>query len=80
MAIIPLVPEDQMGPEMQALLEVARSRGTPTPRFYQALANQPEVMKGFGQLWAAVFYGGTLETDLKELVRRFLASRYQCGN
>lgn len=57
----------------------ARLHGSPNPAVYRVLDHVPELMRTFHEHWRAIFDGGVVDRDLKELVRRRIAATQQCA-
>lgn len=77
---LPLVSDEQMDPATLEFLQQAKQTGTPTEKFVRVLAHHPEAMKGFGELWKAVFWEGEVQHEIKESVRMLLAHTFACRN
>jgi hypothetical protein len=60
------------------LMADAAEMGTPHPDVYRVLDAVPELMRTFHEHWRAIFDGGVVDRDLKELVRRKIANYSEC--
>ncbi|HWD85882.1 MAG TPA: carboxymuconolactone decarboxylase family protein [Solirubrobacteraceae bacterium] len=65
-------------PELEAIMELARTRGTPRPESQAIRLHHPEVMKAFNQAWEVFFRQGVCEHSIKELCRLYIAKSVQC--
>jgi hypothetical protein len=62
----------------RGLMADAAEMGTPHPDVYRVLDAVPDLMRTFHEHWRAIFDGGVVDRDLKELVRRKIANYSEC--
>ena len=67
-----------LSPLARRLMEDAGRAGTPNPDVYRILDWTPELMRTFHEHWRAIFDHGVVDRDIKELVRRKIASYVAC--
>ncbi len=65
--------------DCQMLIQQADANGAPNSNLIRILGHRPDILKGFFALWNACVDGGTLDKQLKELVRIKIAAMYGCG-
>ncbi|HET9719858.1 MAG TPA: carboxymuconolactone decarboxylase family protein [Solirubrobacteraceae bacterium] len=65
-------------PELQAIMERARTYGTPRPESQAIRLHHPEVMKAFNQAWEVFFREGVCDHAIKELCRLYISKSVQC--
>ena len=65
-------------PEVRAFIEEAETVGTPRPEIQLIRAHVPSVIRSFVYTWKAVFKGGIVDHDLKELLRMRVATSLDC--
>lgn len=66
-------------PEVLAILERARRKGTPRPESQAIRAHVPAVLKTFSAAWEETFVDGVVDHDLKELCRVYVTKTVDCG-
>jgi alkylhydroperoxidase family enzyme len=65
-------------PELVAIMERARSLGTPRPESQAIRLHHPEVMKAFNHAWEVFFRQGVTDHSIKELCRLYIAKSVDC--
>jgi alkylhydroperoxidase family enzyme len=65
-------------PELQAIMERARTFGTPRPESQAIRLHHPEVMKAFNNLWEVCFRQGVTDHAIKELCRLYVSKSVEC--
>jgi alkylhydroperoxidase family enzyme len=65
-------------PELQAIMERARTFGTPRPESQAIRLHHPEVMKAFNNAWEIFFRQGIADHSIKELCRLYVAKSVEC--
>ena len=65
-------------PELQAIMDRARTYGTPRPESQAIRLHHPEVMKAFNHAWEVFFRQGTCDHAIKELCRLYISKSVQC--
>lgn len=65
-------------PELVAIMERARTFGTPRPESQAIRLHNPPVMKAFNDAWEAFFRQGVTEHSIKELCRLYIAKSVEC--
>ena len=65
-------------PEVRAFIEEAERVGTPRPEIQLIRAHVPAVIRSFTYTWKAVFKGGIVDHELKELLRMRVATSLDC--
>jgi hypothetical protein len=65
-------------PELLRYMEHSRKFGTPRPETQAVRFHVPEVGKGFMRGWEAIFRGGEVEHELKELCRNYVSQSIGC--
>ncbi len=65
-------------PELRAIIERARTYGTPRPESQAIRLHHPEVMKAFNQAWEVFFRQGVTDHAIKELCRLYISKSVQC--
>jgi alkylhydroperoxidase family enzyme len=65
-------------PELEAIMERARSEGTPRPESQAIRLHHPAVMKAFNQAWEVFFRQGVTDHAIKELCRLYISKSVQC--
>lgn len=66
-------------PEILAILERARTVGTPRPESQAIRSWVPAVVKTFSAVWMDTFVNGVLDHEIKELCRVYVTKTVQCG-
>ena len=66
-------------PEVRAIMERARTNGTPRPESQAIRAHVPAVLKTFSAAWEQTFVSGVVDHDLKELCRVYVTKTVKCG-
>jgi alkylhydroperoxidase family enzyme len=65
-------------PELRAIMERARTYGTPRPESQAIRLHHPEVMKAFNNAWEVFFRQGVTDHAIKELCRLYISKSVQC--
>jgi alkylhydroperoxidase family enzyme len=65
-------------PELQGIMERARTFGTPRPESQAIRLHHPEVMKAFNNLWEVCFRQGVTDHAIKELCRLYVSKSVEC--
>ena len=65
-------------PELLAIMERARTAGTPRPESQAIRLHHPEVMKAFNNAWEVFFRRGVCDHAIKELCRLYISKSVQC--
>jgi hypothetical protein len=65
-------------PEVRAFIDEAEQVGTPRPEIQLIRAHVPAVIRSFVYTWKAVFKGGIVDHELKELLRLRVATSLDC--
>jgi alkylhydroperoxidase family enzyme len=65
-------------PELEAIMERARSEGTPRPESQAIRLHHPAVMKAFNQAWEVFFRQGVAPHAIKELCRLYISKSVDC--
>jgi len=65
-------------PELIAIMERARTFGTPRPESQAIRLHHPEVMKAFNNAWEVFFRQGVTDHAIKELCRLYIAKSVEC--
>ncbi len=71
-------PSTVVDPELVAIMERARTFGTPRPESQAIRLHNPAVMKAFNQAWEAFFRQGVTDHSIKELCRLYVAKSVDC--
>lgn len=71
-------PQTVTDPELQAIVERARTLGTPRPESQAIRLHHPEVMKAFNNAWEVFFRQGVTDHAIKELCRLYISKSVQC--
>jgi alkylhydroperoxidase family enzyme len=71
-------PSTIQDPELQAIMERARTHGTPRPESQAIRLHHPEVMKAFNHAWEVFFRQGVTDHAIKELCRLYISKSVQC--
>ncbi|HEY3771384.1 MAG TPA: carboxymuconolactone decarboxylase family protein [Solirubrobacteraceae bacterium] len=71
-------PDTVTDPELRAIIERARTYGTPRPESQAIRLHHPEVMKAFNQAWEVFFRQGVTDHAIKELCRLYISKSVQC--
>lgn len=76
-----LTPEEIADPQARQWLEDAIAAGRPGPENQAIRAHQPDVMRSFTSTFDWLFKPGkgTVEWDLKELLRAYIAISMSCS-
>lgn len=69
----------QASAKMQTYFQTAEQRGAPNAMFLRLLARDPNSVDVFYEAWDKIFYGGSLEHSLKEIIRVRMARLRNCG-
>lgn len=64
--------------ELQAIMERARTIGTPRPESQAIRLHNPEVMKAFNNAWDVFFRQGVTDHSIKELCRLYVSKSVEC--
>ena len=64
--------------ELLAIMERARTLGTPRPESQAIRLHNPAVMKAFNNAWEVFFRQGVVEHGIKELCRLYIAKSVEC--
>jgi len=78
MRIAPIA-EGPVSEEVQRAFADAAARGAPNPTLLRILARRPAALRAFYSGWQEMFYGGTVEHPLKELMRVRMANLRTCA-
>lgn len=65
-------------PELQQIMERARTEGTPRPESQAIRLHHPEVMKAFNRAWEVFFRQGLTDHAIKELCRLYISRSVEC--
>jgi len=65
-------------PELQAIMERARTCGTPRPESQAIRLHHPAVMKAFNNAWEVFFRQGVTDHAIKELCRLYISKSVEC--
>ena len=65
-------------PELAAIMERARTGGTPRPESQAIRLHHPEVMKAFNHAWDVFFRQGVTPHAIKELCRLYISKSVDC--
>jgi alkylhydroperoxidase family enzyme len=65
-------------PELQAIMERARTCGTPRPESQAVRLHHPAVMKAFNNAWEVFFRQGVTDHAIKELCRLYISKSVDC--
>src|ERR1700710_784528 len=65
-------------PELEAIMERARTGGTPRPESQGIRLHNPAVMKAFNHAWDVFFREGVAPHAIKELCRLYISKSVQC--
>jgi alkylhydroperoxidase family enzyme len=65
-------------PELQAIMERARTYGTPRPESQAIRLHHPQVMKAFNNAWEVFFREGVTDHAIKELCRLYISKSVEC--
>lgn len=65
-------------PELLAIMERARSQGTPRPESQAIRLHHPDVMKAFNHAWEVFFRQGVTDHSIKELCRLYVSKSVEC--
>jgi len=71
-------PATVQDPELLAIMERARTQGTPRPESQSIRLHHPEVMKAFNHAWEVFFRQGVCDHAIKELCRLYISKSVQC--
>lgn len=66
-------------PELVAIMERARTQGTPRPESQAIRLHNPEVMKAFNHAWEVFFRQGVTDHTIKELCRLYISKSVECA-
>ena len=64
--------------ELQAIMERARTCGTPRPESQAIRLHHPAVMKAFNNAWEVFFRQGVTDHAIKELCRLYISKSVDC--
>jgi alkylhydroperoxidase family enzyme len=65
-------------PELEAIMERARTGGTPRPESQAIRLHNPAVMKAFNHAWDVFFRQGVAPHAIKELCRLYISKSVDC--
>lgn len=65
-------------PELQAIMERARTYGTPRPESQAVRLHHPAVMKAFNNAWEVFFRQGVTDHAIKEMCRLYISKSVEC--
>jgi alkylhydroperoxidase family enzyme len=65
-------------PELQEIMERARTFGTPRPESQAIRLHNPAVMKAFNNAWEVFFRDGVADHAIKELCRLYISKSVEC--
>ncbi len=65
-------------PELQEIMERARTQGTPRPESQAIRLHHPAVMKAFNNAWEVFFRQGLTDHAIKELCRLYISKSVEC--
>jgi alkylhydroperoxidase family enzyme len=65
-------------PELLAIMERARTLGTPRPESQAIRLHNPDVMKAFNNAWEVFFRQGITDHSIKELCRLYISKSVEC--
>ncbi|MCL2418650.1 MAG: carboxymuconolactone decarboxylase family protein [Conexibacteraceae bacterium] len=65
-------------PELLAIMERARTQGTPRPESQAIRLHNPQVMKAFNNAWEVFFRQGVADHAIKELCRLYISKSVDC--
>src|SRR5271154_1427432 len=65
-------------PELLAIMERARTFGTPRPESQAIRLHHPDVMKAFNNAWEVFFRQGVTDHSIKELCRLYISKSVEC--
>jgi alkylhydroperoxidase family enzyme len=65
-------------PELEAIMERARTGGTPRPESQAIRLHHPAVMKAFNHAWDVFFRQGVAPHAIKELCRLYISKSVDC--
>jgi alkylhydroperoxidase family enzyme len=71
-------PASVQDPELLAIMERARTCGTPRPESQAIRLHHPQVMKAFNHAWEVFFRQGVTDHAIKELCRLYISKSVQC--
>ena len=71
-------PRTVTDPDLQAIMERARTEGTPRPESQAIRLHHPEVMKAFNTAWEVFFRHGVCDHAIKELCRLYISKSVEC--
>jgi alkylhydroperoxidase family enzyme len=71
-------PRSVEDPELQLIMETARTQGTPRPESQAIRLHHPEVMKAFNHAWEVFFRQGVTDHAIKELCRLYISKSVEC--
>ena len=71
-------PNSVEDPELQAIMERARTYGTPRPESQAIRLHHPAVMKAFNNAWEVFFRQGVTDHAIKELCRLYISKSVEC--
>jgi hypothetical protein len=78
MRIAPVDP-GSVNQDVERAFADAAARGAPNPTLLRILARRPAALRAFYAGWQEMFYGGTVEHPLKELMRVRMANLRTCA-
>lgn len=78
MAVVEPVTDPEKLRELEPLIELCEENGTPGPGAVKTIGHEPEIARAFIEYWDALFYGGSVDHRLKELLRSHLANLHGC--
>jgi alkylhydroperoxidase family enzyme len=71
-------PRSVTDPELVAIIERARTEGTPRPESQAIRLHHPAVMKAFNHAWDVFFRQGVTDHAIKELCRLYISKSVEC--
>lgn len=72
------VEDSEVASDVKERFEIAEERGAPNSTLLRILARNPHAMRMFYDSWTQIFYEGTLDHGLKEIVRVRMAKVRGC--
>jgi alkylhydroperoxidase family enzyme len=72
------VDDAKVSAEVLETFRVAEKRGAPNSTLLRILARDPASLRIFYESWTKSFYGGSLDHNLKEIVRLRMATLRGC--
>ena len=69
----------RVAPKINQYFETAEKRGAPNSIFLRVMAQDPNSLEIFYDAWEKIFYSGSLDHGLKEMIRVKMARLRNCG-